>query len=429
MDHLPSPLASDAKSPLDGAILKKQFPIFANDAAKNPTKPLVYLDSGASTQKPATVIAAIRDFYENYYANIHRGVYRFSQRASDAVEQSRVAVQKLINAPSADNIVFTSGTTEGLNLLAATLPYSPLLKKGDRVVISELEHHANIVPWQMMRDRHRIDLAVAPIDRNPDSDNYGGIDRDALAKLLQKPTRLLAITHSANATGASVPVAEIIAAAHRHGILVAIDGAQAVAHQRVDVQALDCDFYVFSGHKIYGPTGVGVLYGRGEYLAALPPYQTGGDMIEVVSFEKTSFQPPPQRFEAGTPDIAAIIGIKAAIEFLQAVGLARIAAHEHGLVAYALAELAAIPEITIMPAGRKRDGVVSFTLGKIHPHDLGTILDDDNIAIRAGHHCAQPLLRCLGVAATARASFGVYNEFSDIDRLCASLRRAQAMWG
>ena len=411
------------------ASIKDEFPIFRHDATEHPDKKLVYLDSAASTQKPQCVITAISDFYQHYYANIHRGVYRYSQQASDAVESSRNAVRQLLNAPDARNIVFTRGTTEGINLLAATLPYSPLLKSGDRVVITELEHHANIVPWQIMRDRHKIDLAVAPIDLDPNSPNCGGLNLDELAKLLTPPTRLLAITQSANATGASVPLAEIIALAHERGIMVAIDGAQAVAHQAVDVQALECDFYLFSGHKIYGPTGVGVLYGRADYLAALPPYQSGGDMIERVTFEKTTFQPPPQRFEAGTPDIAAIIGIKAAIEFMQRVGLARMAAHEHELVGMAMAKLSALDDIHIMPAGKKRDSAVAFTLGNIHPHDLGTILDDDNIAIRAGHHCAQPLLRRMGVAATARASFGIYNNLDDVDRLVASLHRAQKMWG
>jgi cysteine desulfurase/selenocysteine lyase len=399
--------------------VRDDFPIFS---PAGPNAGLVYLDSGASAQKPQAVIDAVSNFYATGYANIHRGVYKLSANATDAYEQGRATVAKFLNAAEPAEIVFVRGATEAINLVAFGLGQS-LLKAGDQVLITELEHHANIVPWQMLRDRIGIELIIAPIDET------GGLDMVAFKGLLGPQTKLVGITHIANATGTVNPVAEIVRLAHAVGAQVLIDGCQAVAHRPVDVQALDCDYYVMSGHKLYGPTGIGALYGKAARLRALPPYQTGGDMIASVTFEKTEFQDIPHRFEAGTPDIAGVIGLAAAIEYVTALGWDWIEAHERDLIEYGEALLNAIPGVHLLGTGPERSGIFSFTVDGIHPPDLGTIFDRDNVAIRAGNHCAQPLLAKLKVYSTARASLGIYNEIADLDALGHAIRAAQKMFG
>ncbi|MFY8106554.1 MAG: aminotransferase class V-fold PLP-dependent enzyme [Elstera sp.] len=398
---------------------KADFPIF------DPTGPnagLTYLDSGASAQKPAQVIEAVSRFYATGYANIHRGVYKLSATATDAYEGVRAQVARFLNAASEQEIIFVRGATEGLNLIAHSWGQTHL-KAGDAVLISALEHHANIVPWQILRDQRGIELRVAALADD------GGVDRaDFTAKLADGKVKLASFTHIANGTGAVLPVAELTAEAKAAGALVAIDGCQAVAHRPVDVQALGCDFYVFSGHKLYGPTGIGIVYGRLAVLETMPPYQTGGDMVATVRFDKTEFLDPPQRFEAGTPDIAGVIGLGAAIDYVEALGWSWIEDHEQALLAYGEAVLAKVPGLTLLPAGPERSGIFSFTVDGVHPHDLGTILDHHNVAIRAGSHCAQPLLNEFGLTATARASLGLYNEPEDFDRLADAVRAAQRMF-
>lgn len=398
---------------------KADFPIFD---PQGPNAGLAYLDSGASAQKPASVIEAVSQFYATGYANIHRGVYKLSANATDAYEGVRVQVAKFLNAASEQEIIFVRGATEGLNLIAHSWGRTHL-KAGDAVLISALEHHANIIPWQILRDQIGIELRVAALAAD------GGIDRaDFTAKLADGKVKLASFTHIANATGAVLPVADLTAEAKAAGALVAIDGCQAIPHRPVDVQALDCDFYVFSAHKLYGPTGIGILYGRLSVLEGMPPYQTGGDMVATVRFDKTEFLEPPQRFEAGTPDIAGVIGLGAAIDYVQSLGWAWIDAHEKTLLAYGEAVLAKVPGLTLLPAGPERAGIFSFTVEGVHPHDLGTILDHHNVAIRAGSHCAQPLLNEFGLTATARASLGLYNEPEDLDRLVDAVRAAQRMF-
>lgn len=398
--------------------VRDDFPIFRPDG---PNAGLVYLDSGASAQKPQAVIDATSSFYSDGYANIHRGVYGLSQRATDAYEHGREAVRRLLNAASASEIVFVRGATEGLNLITHGLGLG-FLKAGDEVLITDLEHHANIVPWQILRDRIGIKLVVAPIDAS------GGLDMTAFCDLLSERTKVVSVTHIANATGAVNPVAEIVAAAKAVGALTIIDGCQAIAHRKVDVQALGCDFYVLSGHKLYGPTGIGAVYGKAERLRALPVYQTGGDMIASVTIAKTEYQDIPHRFEAGTPDIAGVIGLAAAIEYVEAIGWDWIYAHERELIAYGLDALNGLPGIHVVGAGAERSAILSFVVDGIHPHDLGTILDQHNVAIRAGNHCAQPLMAKLGLYSTARASLGLYNEMADIDALRDALAAAQRMF-
>lgn len=398
---------------------KADFPIFD---PQGPNAGIAYLDSGASAQKPASVIEAVSRFYATGYANIHRGVYKLSANATDAYEGVRAQVAKFLNAPSEQEIIFVRGATEGLNLIAQSWGRTHL-KAGDAVLISALEHHANIIPWQILRDQIGIELRVAALA--PD----GGIDRaDFTAKLADGKVKLASFTHIANATGAVLPVADLTAEAKAAGALVAIDGCQAIPHRPVDVQALDCDFYVFSAHKLYGPTGIGILYGRLSVLESMPPYQTGGDMVATVRFDKTEFLEPPQRFEAGTPDIAGVIGLGAAIDYIQSLGWAWIEAQEKTLIAYGEGVLAKVPGLTLLPAGPERAGIFSFTVDGVHPHDLGTILDHHNVAIRAGSHCAQPLLNEFGLTATARASLGLYNDPEDLDRLVEAVRAAQRMF-
>jgi cysteine desulfurase/selenocysteine lyase len=400
-----------ASRSLDVACIRADFPILSRRVHG---KRLVFLDSAASAQKPLAVIDAERDFYEAEYANVHRGVYWLSQRATDAYEGAREKVRRLLNARETREIVFVRGATEAINLVAQSYGRT-FLAAGDEVLITHMEHHANIVPWQMLRDEKGIVLKVAPID------DAGELDLDAFARLIGPRTKLIAVTHVANALGTVVPVEAVTRLAKAYGIPVLIDGCQAVPHQAVDVQALDCDFYVFSGHKLYGPTGIGVLYGKAALLAAMPPWQGGGDMIRSVTFERTEYNELPWKFEAGTPHFAGAVGLGAAIAYVQSIGYDAIAAHESELLGYAVRELSKINSLRIIGQPCRRSGVVSFDLGGVHPHDIGTILDHDGICVRAGHHCAQPTMDRFGVAATVRASFGIYNDRDDVDTLVAGL--------
>jgi len=400
----------------DPRRLKREFPIFAS----NPD--LVFLDSGASAQKPRSVIDRVSNYYSTDYANVHRGVYRLSARSTELFEEAREKMRGFLNAADSREIVFVRGATEGINLVAQS--WGPaFLKPGDEVLISELEHHSNIVPWQMLRDRLGIRLVVAPIDAT------GGLDLAGFEARLSPRTRLVAITHIANATGAVVPVETIVRLTHAKGARVLIDGCQAAPRRRVDVQALGCDFYTFSGHKTYGPTGIGVLYGRYELLSAMPPWQGGGEMILNVTFEKTEFQDPPHRFEAGTPDISGAIGLGTAIDFIEELGRENIFEHEEALTGYGVDRLSCIPGLTLLGAGQRRLGILSFDLDGVHPHDLAQVLDQHHVAVRAGHHCAQPLLEKLGHPTTTRASLGVYNDERDIDRLAEAIEAAREMFG
>jgi cysteine desulfurase/selenocysteine lyase len=352
---------------------------------------------------------------------VHRGVYELSQKATDAFEAARERVRVFLNARSTREVVFTRGTTESINLVAQSWGRS--LQPGDEILISWMEHHANIVPWQMACERSGAVLRVIPIDRR------GELDLAAFHRLLSPKTRLVAITQVSNSLGTIVPIAEIIAAARRNGSLVLVDGAQAVAHQRIDVQALDCDFYAFSSHKLYGPTGIGVLWARESVLAGMPPWQGGGDMIRTVSFEKTTYNELPYRFEAGTPNISGAVGLAAAIDYLESLDIDKVHAHEQALLRYTTEALRAIPGLQIIGDAADKAGVISFTLEQVHPHDLGTILDSEGVAVRAGHHCAMPVMDFFGVPATARASFGCYTNREDVDQLIGALHRALEVFG
>jgi cysteine desulfurase/selenocysteine lyase len=400
----------------DPAEVRHEFPVFERNPA------LVFLDTAASSQKPRAVIDGVAEFFRADYANVHRGVYALSARATERFETARVAVQRFVNAADPSEIVFVRGATEGINLVAQSWG-TAFLKPGDQVMISTLEHHSNIVPWQLLRDRLGIELLVAPID------DACGLDLAAFEKLLGPRVKLVAMTQVANVTGTLVPIESVITLAHAHGALVLIDGCQAVPRIPVDVRALGCDFYVFSGHKCYGPTGIGVLYARRALLDSMPPWQGGGDMIRTVSFAETTYAEPPARFEAGTPDIAGAIGLALALDFMNSLDRDAIRDHEAALTAYAHAVLLGIPGVRIIGAGHPTLGAVSFEVAGIHPHDLATIFDQQNVAVRAGHHCAQPLMDRLGLVATARASFGVYNDEADIDALAGAVRTAQILFG
>ncbi|MGR9106507.1 MAG: SufS family cysteine desulfurase [Gammaproteobacteria bacterium] len=378
-------------------------------------KSLVYLDNAATTQKPNAVIDAISTFYEHDFANVHRGVHTLSERSTAAYERVRKKVQHFINAGSEKEIIFLRGTTEAINLVAQSYGGANV-GPGDEILISAMEHHSNIVPWQMLCERTGAVLKVAPINLQ------GELLVDEFADLLSERTRLVALAHMSNALGTINPVRELIDLAHRRGIPVLIDGAQAVAHMRVDVQELDCDFYAFSGHKIYGPTGIGVLYGKTALLEAMPPYQGGGDMIRRVTFEKTEYNRLPYKFEAGTPSIADTIGLGAALDYLGRIGIDAIAEHERCLLKYATEQAARIPGLTLVGTAAHKGAILSFVLEKVHPHDIGTVLDHFGIAIRAGHHCAMPVMDFFRVPATARASFALYNTCKEIDLLMESLR-------
>lgn len=398
---------------------KADFPALAQTIRG---KPLVFLDSGASAQKPRCVIETMSRFYETDYANIHRGVYELSQRATTRYDGAREVVRAFLNAAQAHEIVFTRGATESINLVAASWG-GAFLKEGDEVVLTALEHHANIVPWQMLRQQKGIVLKIVPVQ--PDA----SIRIEDVKAALSPRTKLVAVAHVSNAFGTVLPVREIIALAHESGALALIDGAQAVSHQKVDVQELGADFYVFSGHKLYGPTGIGVLYARAALLEAMPPYQTGGDMIASVTFEETLFQEPPMRFEAGTPAIAEAIGLESAIRYIEAIGFEKIAAHEKALLDYLIPRLEGIVGLRLIGSASHRAAIASFVMEGIHPHDIGTVLDDCGVAIRAGHHCAQPAMEALGLMATARASLGLYNTQSDMDALVAALGKAKEIFG
>ena len=407
---------TDARAlPLDVERLRADFPILATEVHG---KPLAYLDNGASAQRPSAVLDAERYYAEHLHANVHRGVHHLSQVATEAFEGARDKVRRFINARSEREVIFTRGTTEAINLVAQSYA-RPKLQPGDEIIVSRLEHHANIVPWQMVCEQTGARLVVAPITQ------AGELDLAALAALFSPRTRLLAITHVSNALGSVFPVRACIELSHSRGVPVLLDGAQAVPHVAVDVQALDCDFYAFSGHKLYGPTGIGVLYGREELLRAMPPWQGGGDMILAVSFERTTYNELPAKFEAGTPNIGGAVGLGAAIDYVQAIGLERIAAWEHELLVHATRQLSAIEGLTIIGTARDKASLVSFVVDGVHPHDLGTILDQEGIAIRTGHHCAMPVMDFYGLPATARASFAFYNTKAEIDRLAAAVVMAR----
>jgi cysteine desulfurase/selenocysteine lyase len=407
--------AADILTPLVDA---DRFPLLAGARAAG--APLAYLDSAASAQKPAVVLARLRDFYERDYANIHRSVYPLSERATEDYENARVRVGRFLNA-APEEIVFTRGATEAINLVAYSFG-ERCLKSGDRILVSALEHHANIVPWQMLRDRRGLRLEVIPIDAD------GDIDMAAFARLVDGAA-LVCITAVANTLGTVTPLGEIVALAHRAGAKVMVDGAQGAPHLALDVKALDCDFLAFTGHKVYGPDGIGVLYGKEALLAEMPPWQTGGDMIRTVTFERTLFADPPRRFEAGTPPIGAAIGLAAALDFIEGVGFDRIAARDRALADYAIGKLGEIPGLKLIGSPRQRSGIVSFVLDGVHPHDVGTLLGAEGICVRTGHHCAQPLMEQLGITGTVRASFAVHSHAGEIDRLAEALVKARQLLG
>ena len=402
-------------APLDVERIRAEFPILSQTVHG---KKLVFLDSAASAMKPDAVIDAMADTMRTQYANVHRGLHWMSERTTDAYESTRDAVARLLNAPSRDEVVFAKNSTEAINLLAHS--YGSLMQPGQAVLITEMEHHANIVPWQMLRDRRGIELRVAAVT------DAGELDwTDFEAKLADGKVGLVAMTHMSNVLGTYTPAKRIADAAHAAGARVMFDGSQAVVHRRVDVQALDADFYVFTGHKLYGPSGIGVLWGRMALLEAMPPFMGGGDMIGSVSFERSTWAHVPHKFEAGTPPIVEAIGLKRAIEWVEAVGFDAIAAHEAALTEHALARLAAIKGLRVIGQAQDRGGVVSFTLDGAHAHDVATLLDRNGIAVRAGNHCAEPLMRRLGVDSTARASFGVYTTPGEIDVLADTLERVR----
>lgn len=384
-------------------------------------KPLVYLDNGATTQKPRTVVDAIVDEYYSVNANVHRGVHFLSQQATELHEASRETVRKFINARSTNEIIFTRGTTESINLLAFTFG-EQFMKEGDEVIISVMEHHSNIVPWQLLAARKGIAIKVIPMN------SKGELLLDEYEQLFSERTKLVSVTHVSNVLGTVNPIKEMIAKAHAHNVPILIDGAQGVPHTTVDVQDLDADFYAFSGHKVYGPTGIGILYGKEEWLDHLPPYQGGGEMIQTVTFEKTTFNELPFKFEAGTPDYIASTALARALEYVTAIGMEQIAAHEQDLTHYAMQRLREIPDMRIFGEAQHKSSVVSFLVGEIHHFDMGTLLDRLGIAVRTGHHCAQPLMNALGIEGTVRASFGLYNTREEIDALVSGIERIKKMF-
>ena len=384
-------------------------------------KPLVYLDNAATTQKPRAVIDAVVHYYERTNSNIHRGVHFLSEHATGQYEASRQTVQRFLNATHAHEIVFVRGATEGINLVAQTFGRARV-QSGDEVLITAIEHHSNIVPWQILCEEKGAKLRVAPIN------DRGELLLDEFANLLSPRTKLVAVTHVSNALGTVNPIQRIVDLAHARNVPVLVDGAQAVPHRRVDVQALDCDFYAFSGHKVYGPTGIGVLYGKSALLDAMPPYQGGGDMIRSVTFEKTTYNKLPYKFEAGTPDIAGVIGLGAAIDYVSDLGIENIAAHEHELLAYATEGISAISGLRLIGTAEEKAGVLSFVMDGVHPHDIGTILDQEGIAVRTGHHCSQPIMERFGIDATARASLAVYNTEEEIDALVRGIQKVREVF-
>ena len=406
-------------STFDAERVRRDFPILERSING---RPLVYLDSAASSQRPLPVLRAIEEYETHSHANVHRGVHALSQAATEAFEGARERVRQFINARSTREIIFVRGTTEAINLVAQAYG-RPRFKPGDEILITGLEHHANIVPWQMLCEQTGCTLKVAPID------SRGELVFDEFLKLLNPRTALVAVAHVSNALGTVLPVKRIVDSAHAVGAVVLVDGAQAVPHSQVDVRALGCDFYAFSGHKLYGPTGIGVLYGRESLLAAMPPWQGGGDMILTVSFEKTTYNELPWKFEAGTPNITGAVGLAAAMDYLESLGVESIAAHEQKLLTLATAQLERVPGLKIVGTAAHKAAVISFTLEGVHPHDLGTILDHEGVAIRTGHHCAMPVMTFFGIPATARASFGCYNTEKDVAALMAALGKAREVFG
>ncbi len=385
-------------------------------------KPLVYLDNAATSQKPRAVIDALEHYYTFDNANIHRGLYFLSELATDQYETARLKVKEFINAMSASEIIFVRGTTEAINLVATTLKTAKFFEDGDEVIVTNMEHHANIVPWQLMNGNTRVHLKVIPMN------DAGELDIDAFEKLFGKKTKLVSVVHISNALGTINPVKKIIEIAHSHNVPVLIDGAQAVPHFKIDVQELDADFYAFSGHKVYGPTGIGVLYGKTEFLEMMPPYQGGGDMIRTVTFEHTTFDDIPRKFEAGTPNIAGGIGLGAAIDYLNQFDRNEMIDHEKDILNYATEELLKIDGLRIIGTAKEKASVISFVIEGIHPYDIGTIIDTDGIAIRTGHHCTQPVMQRFNVPATARASFAFYNTMEEVDKLVLGLQKVKKMF-
>lgn len=405
------------KSSIDLSAIRKDFPILEREMRG---KPMVFLDSAASSQKPEAVVGAMDHYYHHLHANVHRGVYQLSQEATDAFEKARHLVTRFINAPSDKEVLFVRGTTEGINLVASSFGRK-FFKEGDEVIISAMEHHSNIVPWQLICEQTGAKLKVIPVSEE------GELDMEAYANMLSEKTKLVAVVHVSNTLGTINPVEQIIELAHAQDVPVLLDGAQAIPHLKVDVQALDVDFYTFSGHKMFGPTGIGILYGKEKWLNAMPPYQGGGEMIETVSFEKTTFNELPHKFEAGTPDIAGAVGLGAAVEYMESLGHEAISQHEHELLVYGIEELKKIEGIRLIGTAKNKASVISFLLDGTHPYDVGTILDQMGIAVRTGHHCTQPLMDRLGIPGTVRASFAVYNTKEDIDRLVEGVKRAAKM--
>lgn len=403
---------------MDITKIRADFPILSREVYG---KPLIYFDNGATTQKPRCVVDAIVDEYYSVNANVHRGVHFLSQQATELHEGSRETVRRFINARTSAEVIFTRGTTEAINLLAFSFG-EEFMKEGDEVIISTMEHHSNIVPWQLLAARKGISIKVIPMN------DRGELLLDEYEKLFSDRTRIVSIAHISNVLGTVNPVKEMIATAHAHGVPVLVDGAQSIPHIQVDVQDLDVDFFAFSGHKVYGPTGVGVLYGKEEWLDKLPPYQGGGEMIQSVSFEKTTFNELPFKFEAGTPDYIGTTGLAKALDYVSAIGLEQIAAHEHELTTYAMQRLGEIEGMRFLGEAAHKSSVVSFLVGNIHPFDMGTLLDRLGIAVRTGHHCAEPLMRRLGIEGTVRASFAMYNTKEEIDALVAGVDRVRKMF-
>ncbi len=418
-DQLEIPVVMAEDKPVSISGCRHQFPLLHEQVNG---KQLVYLDNAATSQKPQVVIDTIMRYYQSENSNIHRGVHYLSEKATQAYEKARVKVQAFLNAAHREEIIFVRGTTEGINLVAQTYGRKNV-KQGDEVLISGMEHHSNIVPWQMLCEEKGAMLRVIPMN------DSGELLLDEYEKLLTLKTRIVAITHVSNALGTVNPIKQMIASAHKHGIPVLIDGAQAVPHMKVDMQDMDCDFYTFSSHKMFGPTGVGVLYGRKKLLEAMPPYQGGGDMIKSVTFEKTTYNDLPYKFEAGTPNIAGGLGLGAAIEYVQKLDLKAIGEYEHELLAYATEALLMIPGVRIIGTAKEKAAVLSFVMDGIHPHDIGTILDVEGIAIRTGHHCAQPVMLRFGVPATARASFAFYNTKDEVDALVKGIYKVKEILG
>ena len=412
MSANPKPVAYDSER------VRRDFPILAREVHG---KPLVFLDSAASSQRPVSVIEAVNDYERLHHANVHRGVHQLSQEATAMFEQARERVRRFVNAASTRQVIFTRGTTESINLVAQSYA-RPRLKPGDEILLTTLEHHANIVPWQLVAEQTGAKVRAVPMDRR------GVVSLEDFAAHLTDRTRIVAVAHVSNALGTVLPVREITRLAHARGAVVLIDGAQAVPHQSVDLKQLDCDFYAFSAHKMYGPTGIGVLVGRESLLEAMPPWQGGGDMILTVSFEKTTFNELPFKFEAGTPNISGAVGLGAAIDYIDALGIDNIHAHEQRLLAMATGKLLRVPGLTIIGTAPDKAAVISFTLDGVHPHDLGTILDSEGVAVRTGHHCAMPVMEFFDVPATARASFACYSRESDIDALVRALGKAREVF-